>query len=307
MALAGPIVTESSTAATLELEGTATDIIVEKPDAAHLEADGLADFEFEVTGRDGTVSAFTLKDIAEVQETTSLSSISRLSQRRYLSVKADLEEGYNVTLLTAEAEKAMKKADLGEGVTYTFSGENEAIMEAVGQMGLMLLLGVILVYLVMVAQFQSLKSPFIVMFTIPLAFTGGFLALIICGMEVSVVSLIGFVMLVGIIVNNGIVLVDYINQLRMEGAERRAAIIEAGSTRMRPILMTSITTILGLIDMAVRKNAGTALVQPMAVVCIGGLVYATVMTLFVVPCIYDLLNKKELRTVREEDLKLLDM
>ena len=145
------------------------------------------------------------------------------------------------------------------------------------------------------------------MFTIPLAFTGGFLGLLICGMEVSVISLIGFIMLTGIIVNNGIVLVDYINQLRMDGKERREAIVEAGITRMRPILMTTITTVLGLIDMAVRKSAGTALMRPIAVVCIGGLVYATLMTLFVVPCIYDLLNKKELRNVREEDLQLLDI
>ena len=180
-------------------------------------------------------------------------------------------------------------------------------MEAVEQLVLMLILGVLLVYLVMVAQFQSLKSPFIVMFTIPLAFTGGFIALLICGMEVSVVSLIGFVMLVGIIVNNGIVLVDYINQLRLDGMERRKAIVEAGKTRMRPILMTTITTILGLVDMAVRQSAGTALMRPIAVVCIGGLIYATAMTLFVVPCIYDLLNKKELRNIRQEDLKLLDI
>ena len=170
-----------------------------------------------------------------------------------------------------------------------------------------MLLGILLVYLVMVAQFQSLKSPFIVMFTIPLAFTGGFLALLMCGMEVSVVSLIGFIMLVGIIVNNGIVLVDYINQLRLEGTERRKAIVEAGITRMRPILMTSITTILGLIDMALSNAAGNALMRPVAVVCIGGLLYATLMTLFVVPCIYDMLNKNELRNVREEDLKLLDI
>jgi HAE1 family hydrophobic/amphiphilic exporter-1 len=159
----------------------------------------------------------------------------------------------------------------------------------------------------MVAQFQSLKSPFIVMFTIPLAFTGGFIALLVCGMEVSVISLIGFVMLVGIIVNNGIVLVDYVNQLRIEGMTCRDALLEAGKTRMRPILMTTITTILGLIDMAVRKSAGTALMQPVAVVCIGGLLYATLMTLFVVPCIYEMLNKKELRTVSEDDLKLLDI
>ena len=159
----------------------------------------------------------------------------------------------------------------------------------------------------MVAQFQSLKSPFIVMFTIPLAFTGGFLALLIAGIEVSVVSLVGFVMLVGIIVNTGIVLVDYINQQRLAGMERREAIIDAGVTRLRPILMTSLTTILGLIVTAVAKNAGTALIQPIALVCIGGLLYATLMTLFVVPCMYDLLSKKELRKVDEDELKLLDM
>ena len=196
---------------------------------------------------------------------------------------------------------------LPEGGTVEFNGENEQIMDAMGQVLLMLLLGVVLVYLIMVAQFQSLKSPFIVMFTIPLAFTGGFMALLISGIEVSVISLIGFVMLVGIIVNNGIVLVDYINQQRLAGMERREAIIDAGVTRLRPILMTSLTTILGLIVTALAKNAGTALIQPIALVCIGGLLYATLMTLFVVPCMYDILSKKELRQVSEDELKLLDM
>jgi len=210
-------------------------------------------------------------------------------------------------VVTSRAETLIRRTDLGDGVSYAFTGENETIMEAIEQLGLMLLLGVLLVYLVMVAQFQSLKSPFIVMFTIPLAFTGGFIGLLLCGMEVSVISLIGFVMLTGIIVNNGIVLVDYINQLRAEGMARVEAIVEAGKTRMRPILMTSITTILGLCDMALRQNVGTALMQPVAVVCIGGLVYATLMTLFVVPCIYDMMNKKQLRTVKDEDLKILDI
>ena len=164
-----------------------------------------------------------------------------------------------------------------------------------------------LVYFIMVAQFQSLKSPFIVMFTIPLAFTGGFLALLIAGIEVSVISLIGFVMLVGIIVNNGIVLVDYINQQRLSGMERREAIIDAGVTRLRPILMTSLTTILGLIVTATAKNAGTALMQPIAVVCIGGLLYATLMTLFVVPCMYDMMNKKDMHKVDESELQIVDM
>ncbi|MBR2889859.1 MAG: efflux RND transporter permease subunit [Oscillospiraceae bacterium] len=299
--------TESTTMPSLELGGTTTSLIIQKPEGAKLDVDGLKSYVFEVTGRDGTVTEIPLSDFATVEETTSLSSISRINQRRYLTVSATLEEGYNVTLVNTAAERALRDVDLGAGVSYQFTGENETIMEAVEQLLLMLLLGVLLVYLVMVAQFQSLKSPFIVMFTIPLAFTGGFLGLLICGMEVSVVALIGFVMLVGIIVNNGIVLVDYINQLRQEGMERREAIVDAGRTRMRPILMTTITTILGLINMATSQAAGTALMQPVAVVCIGGLTYATLMTLFVVPVIYDLLNRKELRTVREEDLKLLDI
>ncbi len=186
-------------------------------------------------------------------------------------------------------------------------GLREAIMDAIRQLLLMLLLGIVLVYLVMVAQFQSLRSPLIVMFTIPLAFTGGFLALLLAGVEVSVISLIGFVMLVGVIVNNGIVLVDYINQLRLEGMGRREAIIEAGVTRLRPILMTSLTTILGLIVMAFGNNVGTALMQPVALVCIGGLLYATLMTLLVVPCMYDILSRRDLRKVDEEELQLLDM
>ena len=299
--------TNSKTMSALELAGTTTSLIIEKPEDAKLNVDQLKEHTFEVTARDGTVSQVKLSEFATVEETTSLTSISRIGQRRYLTVTAMLEEGYNVTRVNSAAERAMRAVDLGQGVSYVFSGENETIMEAVEQLGLMLVLGILLVYLVMVAQFQSLKSPFIVMFTIPLAFTGGFFALLICGMEISVVSLIGFVMLVGIIVNNGIVLVDYINQLRQEGMERREAIVEAGKTRMRPILMTTITTILGLIHMATSQAAGTSLMKPVAVVCIGGMTYATLMTLFVVPCIYDLLNKKELRNVKEEDLKLLDL
>ena len=296
----------SSTAMSLMIEGNSTDVIVEKPEDAALTLETLKNYPFTVETQTGETNEFILSDVATVEETTSLMSIGRIDQRRYLTVTAELAEGNNVTLVTAEAEKLMKKVDFGEGVTYRFTGENETVMEAVEQLGLMLLLGVLLVYLVMVAQFQSLKSPFIVMFTIPLAFTGGFGALILCGMEVSVISLVGFVMLTGIIVNNGIVLVDYVNQLRLEGLDRRTALLEAGKTRMRPILMTTVTTILGLLDMAVRKTMGTAMMQPVAVVCIGGLLYATLMTLFIVPCIYDLMNKKELRKVSEEDLQLLD-
>mgnify|MGYP002524465615 FL=1 len=251
--------------------------------------------------------AFKLGDVAKVQETVSMNTISRDQQRRCVTVSATVADGYNVTHVTSAARQALGSVALPDGVTVEFNGENEQIMEAMGQLLLMLLLGVVLVYFIMVAQFQSLKSPFIVMFTIPLAFTGGFLALLVTGIEVSVISLIGFVMLVGIIVNNGIVLVDYINQQRLAGMERREAIIDAGVTRLRPILMTSLTTILGLIVTAAAKNAGTALMQPVAVVCIGGLLYATLMTLFVVPCMYEMMNKRDLRKVDEKELEVVDM
>ena len=253
---------------------------------------------------DGT---FKLGDVAKVQETVSMNTISRDQQRRCVTVTATVADGYNVTHVTSAARQALGSAALPDGVTVEFNGENEQIMDAMGQLLLMLLLGVVLVYFIMVAQFQSLKSPFIVMFTIPLAFTGGFLALLVTGIEVSVISLIGFVMLVGIIVNNGIVLVDYINQQRLAGMERREAIIDAGVTRLRPILMTSLTTILGLIVTAAAKNAGTALMQPVAVVCIGGLLYATLMTLFVVPCMYEIVNRRDLRKVDERELEVVDM
>ena len=253
---------------------------------------------------DGT---FKLGDVAKVQETVSMNTISRDQQRRCVTVTATVADGYNVTHVTSAARQALGSVALPDGITVEFNGENEQIMDAMGQLLLMLLLGVVLVYFIMVAQFQSLKSPFIVMFTIPLAFTGGFLALLVTGIEVSVISLIGFVMLVGIIVNNGIVLVDYINQQRLAGMERREAIIDAGVTRLRPILMTSLTTILGLIVTAAAKNAGTALMQPVAVVCIGGLLYATLMTLFVVPCMYEIMNRRNLRKVDEQELEVVDM
>ncbi len=251
-------------------------------------------------------TVFLLGDVATVEETVSLNTISHDQQRRVITVTAAIAEGHNVTLVSSDAEKAIKTLTLPEGVTVEFAGENESIMEAMKQLGLMLVLGIVLVYFIMVAQFQSLREPFIVMFTIPLAFTGGFAALLIAGMEISVISLIGFVMLVGIIVNNGIVLVDYINQQRMAGVERREAIIDAGITRLRPILMTSLTTILGMIVTATAQNAGTSLMRPVALVCIGGLLYATLMTLFVVPCMYEIISKKTIRVVDESELELLE-
>lgn len=297
--------TDSVTAMSMELDDITADVLVENGESLTLEQ--LEELSFEYTDADGKTQHFTLQDVAEIEDTVSLSSIQRSGQRRYISVTASVRDGQNVTLATDEAKAAVADLRLPDGITCEFSGENETIMEAVEQLLLMLLLGMVLVYFIMVAQFQSLKNPFIVMFTIPLAFTGGFLALILCGMDVSVISLIGFVMLTGIIVNNGIVLVDYVNQLRAAGMERREALVETGVTRLRPILMTSLTTILGLIIMALGQDVGTALMQPIAVVCIGGLLYATLMTLYVVPCIYDMMNKKPVAIVADEDMEYTEL
>ena len=206
-------------------------------------------------------------------------------------------------------KKNIKKIDkykAPDGYEVELAGDATQTTEMLKQMGKALALGFMLIYLVMVAQFQSLKSPFIIMFTIPLAFTGGFLALLITGFDISVVSLVGFVMLCGIIVNNGIVLVDYINKLRIDGKERIESIVEAGKTRMRPILITALTTVLGLVVMALGIGTGAEMMQPIAIVCIGGLLYATFMTLYIVPVIYDLFNKKELKKVSDEDLEFID-
>ena len=165
----------------------------------------------------------------------------------------------------------------------------------------MITLAIVFIYLIMVAQFQSLLSPFIVLFTIPLAFTGGFLGLLVTNFEISMISMLGFLMLAGIVVNNGIVFVDYVNQLRLEGMNKKKALIIAGRTRIRPILMTALTTILGLSTLALGIGTGADMIQPMAIVTIGGLSYATILTLFVVPIMYDILNRKELKPIIIDD------
>lgn len=257
--------------------------------------------KLKIEGKDknGNPKDVPLKNIVEFQETEGFSSINREAQTRYVTVSAKVDAGYNIGLVAGEAEQKLKEIELPKGYTLEMSGENEAINESMVELLKMLGLAVLLIYLIMVAQFQSLLSPFIIMFTIPLAFTGGFLGLWATGKPVSVIAMIGFVMLSGIIVNNGIVLVDYINQLRRGGMEKRAAIIESGRTRLRPILMTALTTILGLSTMAVGLGMGADMVQPMAIVAVGGLLYGTLLTLVVVPCIYDLLNRKKDMTEEE--------
>lgn len=240
-----------------------------------------------------------LSKIATFKDAALPNTIVRKAQVRTVTVTAKFEDGVIVSDVSKDVEKVVNSYDMPDGYTTEMDGENEATMEAMGDVLLMLVLGILVMYLIMVAQFQSLLSPFIIMFTIPLAFTGGFMGLWISGSDVSVIALIGFVMLSGIIVNNGIVLVDYINQLRREGMEKKEAIVKGGVTRIRPILMTAVTTILGLVPMAFGTAMGTSMVRPMAIVTIGGLIYGTLLTLYVVPCMYSLLSRKKDMTEKE--------
>ena len=237
------------------------------------------------TDKSGNEKTVKLSSVSDISKSETMDKISRENQKRYLTISAEVKDGYTLTSVSNNVKSAMNDYKLPKSCSIDYAGTDKMTMEAVSQLMLMLLLGIILIYLIMVAQFQSLKSPFIIMFTIPLAFTGGFLALLITGFDISVVSLVGFVMLCGIIVNNGIVLVDYINKLRIDGKERIESIVEAGKTRMRPILITALTTVLGLVVMALGIGTGAEMMQPIAIVCIGGLLYATFMTLYIVPVI----------------------
>lgn len=286
--------------------GNDIDVVIVKDESQNVTPDTIGSIDITYKDSEENEKTTSLSSIADISKSETIDVITRQDQKRYLSITGTLKDGYTLTDVSNKAQKLFDDYKLPEGCSIEFAGSNKATMEAISQLILMLLLGVVLIYLIMVAQFQSLKSPFIIMFTIPLAFTGGFLGLLITGFDVSVVSLIGFIMLCGIIVNNGIVLVDYINRLRRDGKERVEAIVEAGKTRMRPILITALTTILGLSVMALGIGTGAEMMQPLAIVCIGGLIYATFMTLYIIPVIYDAFNKKELRKVEESELETID-
>lgn len=286
-------ITEDTGSTQLVTDTKEYDIIVIHQANADMGRDDIKDLLIDYTDKDSKKCTVLLSDIATFEEHQGMDSISRDSQTRYIGVSATIAEGYNVGLVSEDVDKALENYELPDGYSLVFAGENEMIMDAMEQLLLMLLLAVIFMFLIMVAQFQSLLSPFIIMFTIPLAFTGGFMGLYISGSEISVIAMIGFVMLSGIIVNNGIVLVDYINQLRENGMEKKEAIMTAGRTRLRPVLMTALTTILAMSTMLFSNDMGADMSKPMAIVIVGGLTYGTLLTLYVVPCIYDIFNRNK--------------
>ena len=292
--------TTDKTAVTMTVDNTDMDvIIVDETDL--LTKENLMDMEFETTKTDDDGKTVTethkLSEFATLDYGSSVSGINRSNGQRQLSVTAETKEGYNTAILSREVENLLKDYELPEGYSIDFGGETSNTNDMIEQMSKLLLLGFLLIYLVMVAQFQSLLSPFIVIFTVPLAFTGGLLAMLFTGEQMSLITLMGFLVLMGTVVNNGIVFVDYTNQLRIGGMERKDALIATGKTRMRPILMTAFTTILAMLAMVFSRDTASELGRGMAIVVAGGLFYATFMTMFLVPVMYDILYRKEVKVV----------
>lgn len=301
------IFTELSGKLTTEADSTTLETADEKyqvtivDETNKITEDNLMDYEFTVTTTDEdgkeVEEKHKLKEFATMTEGESIAGISRENQERYITVSAETKDGYNTTLLSREVESKLADYETPEGYRIEIAGESTEVMSMMEDMILMILLAVIFIYLIMVAQFQSLLSPFIVLFTIPLAFTGGFMGLMFTGEDLSMIAMMGFLILAGVVVNNGIVFVDYTNQLRLSGVEKREALIETGKARMRPILMTALTTILAMGTMALSKDASAVMSRGMVIVTIGGLAYATLMTLFIIPVLYDIFFRKEVKEV----------
>ena len=291
--------TTSASSTTVTLNGITMEVTVENPNDP-LTVENLLELELTATTMDATGASVTnnypLSEFATIEKTITIGSISRENQSRYVTVSAGVEEGYNATLLARDLEDKLTEfsdTQVPYGYRVQLDGESTVVNEMVLQMVLLIALGGLFIYLVMVAQFQSLLSPFIVLFTVPLAFTGGMIGLLLYGQQLSLLSLMGFAILMGTVVNNGIVFVDYTNQLRLGGMDRRSALIATGKTRMRPILMTTLTTILAMFQMVFSDDMAGQLGGGMSVVIIGGLLYATIMTLIIVPVIYDILFKRK--------------
>lgn len=287
---------ESKTAATVTFHDVDMDIII-KDTRDPLTKENLLDYNFEVSKTDEDNFTYTedhpLSEFASIDMEDGYTAINRENQSRYMTVSASVEEGYNATLLARELQPMLDAYEAPAGYTIEMSGESDSVNEMVFQMGKVLLMGLAFIYLVMVAQFQSLLSPFIVLFTVPLAFTGGLLGLLFMREPLSVMGMMGFIVLLGTVVNNGIVFVDYANQLRIGGLERRDALIATGKARMRPILMTALTTILAMVSLLFGDDLSSQMSKGMAIVVAGGLLYATLMTLFIIPVMYDILFKRK--------------
>jgi HAE1 family hydrophobic/amphiphilic exporter-1 len=247
--------------------------------------------------------AVRVKDVGSVDEYFTPPTIQREDRQRIISISASLYEAA-LGEVVPEINKILAQTEYPQGVSVTIGGSAEEQQESFADMGTLLLLVILLVYIVMATQFESMLMPFIIMFTLPFAFTGVFIALYLTNTPLSLIAFIGAVMLVGIVVKNGIVMVDFTNLLRARGLSVNQAVITAGKSRLRPVLMTSLTSILGLIPLAIGMGEGSEIWKPLGVAIIGGLTFSTALTLIVVPVLCSVLvgsRQRRKRTIIQVD------
>lgn len=245
--------------------------------------------------------AVTLDEVATVDRQPAPSAVERINGQHAYQYELELEPGANLSEAVTEMQDIVNGLDLSSGSNLSFTGDQELIEDSIMDMIMAMILAVILVFLVMAAQFESFKYPFVIMFTIPLSAVGVMLGLWLTDTPLSVPVFIGMLVLIGIVVNNGIVLVDFINQLRARGMNAYEAIIEAVDVRTRPIFMTAFTTILGLVPIAIGLGEGSEINQPMGISVIGGLLASTLLTLVIVPVVYSLFTKETLTMNRKKN------
>lgn len=271
----------------MEYRGEMRDIIIKTPD---IPLYALGDLVIKNGEQE-----FRLREIATFGESQAPKEIYRRGQNRISRVMANMDAGRSLDKVAEEIRRSVRGIELPANYSITVTGEEEKRQESIDSLLFALALSVILVYMVLASQFESLLHPFTILLTIPLAVVGAILLFFITGTTINMMGVIGIVMLVGIAVNNSIILVDRINQLKADGAPLTDAIVEAGQQRIRPIIMTTLTTILALLPMTFSFGEGASLRSPMAIAVIGGLVTSTLMSLMVIPCVYYVLERMKSR------------
>lgn len=246
-----------------------------------------------------TGAVVPISEVADITLKDSALAIDRINQQRYITVNATIV-GRDINSVKTDLQPILNEYNFPEGYSYEFTGILETMEESYSNLILVLIVAVLLVYMIMASQFESLIYPFIVMFSIPLAITGGIFGLFITGNTLSVTAMMGFIMLVGMVVNNAIVLIDCTNQLlnNNEDMTCNEALIEAGPNRLRPILMTTLTTIIGLIPMALATSEGTEMQRPLAISVIFGLAISTLVTLIFIPVLYSTVDRIRFRNMK---------
>ena len=274
-----------TTVTKLRSEGKETDVVVQLGEMWRDNVDSVGSIPIQ-TAR-GTL--VPLQDVASLGYGESPVQIVRSDQSRTATITGDIA-GRPLNLVMSDIRDLLDEFHLPEGMSITYAGQDQLMTESFMELGQAMMLGILLVFMILASQFESLLQPLIIMVTLPLAVIGVILGLLIGGTTFNVIAFVGAIMLAGIVVNNAIVLIDYINQLRAEGVDRTTAVIEAGKTRLRPILMTTLTTVLGMIPMAIARGEGSELGKPIALTVIGGLMTSTLLTLLVIPVVYTLVD-----------------